>query len=70
MVGCGVEGFPGGSAVTTPPGNAGAAGLNSELRRSPGRGNGNPLQYSCQSYSRNRGAWQSTVHEVTGSEHY
>ena len=41
MLGCGVEGFPGGSAVTTPPANAGAAGLNSELRRSPGRGNGN-----------------------------
>ena len=30
--------------------------------RSPGEGNGNPLQYSCLANSMDRGAWQSTVH--------
>ena len=32
------------------------------LRRSPGGGHGNPLQYSCLDNSMDRGAWQSTVH--------
>ena len=31
-------------------------------RRSPGEGNGNPLQYSCLENSVDRGAWQATVH--------
>ena len=31
-----------------------------------GEGNGNPLQYSCQENSMNRGAWQATVHTVLG----
>ena len=35
--------------------------------RSPGRGNGNPLQYSCLGDSMNKGAWQATVHGVTKS---
>ena len=30
--------------------------------RSPGRGNGNPLQYSCLENFMYRGAWQATVH--------
>ena len=30
--------------------------------RSPGKGNGNPLQYSCLENSMDRGAWQATVH--------
>ena len=34
------------------------------LGRSPGEGNGNPLQYSCLENSINRGAWQATVHGV------
>ena len=34
-----------------------------ELERSPGGGNGNPLQYSCLENSMNREAWQATVHE-------
>ena len=42
-----LTGFPGGSAVKNPPVNAGDAGSNLELGRSPGEGNGNPLQYSC-----------------------
>ena len=32
--------------------------------RSPGEGNGNPLQYSCLGNPLNRGAWQATVHGV------
>ena len=35
------------------------------LGRSPGIGNGNPLQYSCLENSMDRGAWWATVHEVT-----
>ena len=30
--------------------------------RSPGEGNGNPLQYSCLENSMDRGAWQAIVH--------
>ena len=36
-------------------------------RRSPGGRNGNPLQYSCQKNSTDRGAWLATVHGVTKS---
>ena len=35
------------------------------LRRSPGGGHKNPLQYSCLESSVDRGAWQATVHGVT-----
>ena len=35
--------------------------------RSPGDGNGNPLQYSYLKIFRDRGAWQATVHGVTKS---
>ena len=34
------------------------------LGRSPGEGNGNPLQYSCLDHPMDRGAWQATVHGV------
>ena len=37
------------------------------LGRSPGGGNGNPLQYSCLGNPMNRGAWWATVHEVAKS---
>ena len=37
------------------------------LRRSPGGGNGNPLQYSCLENPMNGGAWQATVHGATKS---
>ena len=33
--------------------------------KSPGRGNGNPLQYSCLGKPMDTGAWQATVHGVT-----
>ena len=34
----------------------------------PGGGNGNPLQYSCQEDSMDRGAWLAKVHGVTKSQ--
>ena len=36
-----------------------------ELGRSPGEGNGNPLQYSCLENPMDRGAWRAAVHGVT-----
>ena len=39
--------FPGGSVVRNPPANAGDAGSITDPGRSPGEGNGNPLQYYC-----------------------
>jgi len=36
--------------------------------RSPGEGNGYPLQYSCLESSMDRGTWQATVHGVTKSQ--
>ena len=36
--------------------------------RSPGGGNGNPLQCSCLENPIDRGTWQATVHEVTESD--
>ena len=45
--------------------NAGDTCLIPRLRRSPGKGNGNPCQYSCLGNPMNRGAWWSTVHGVT-----
>ena len=64
------KGFPGGSVVKDLPasaGDAGDVGLIPESGRSPGGGNGNPLQYSCLKNSNGRGAWQATVHGVTKS---
>ena len=39
------------------------------LGRSPGEGNGNPLQYSFQGNSMDRGAWWATVHGVADRRH-
>ena len=53
-------GFPGGSVLKNLPASAGDAGdLGSipGLGRSPGGGNGNPLQYSCLKNPMGRGAW-------------
>ena len=36
--------------------------------RSPGEGNGNPLQYSCLENSMDKGAWWATVHGVTNTQ--
>ena len=57
--------------VKDPPANAGDirdAGLISGSGRSPGGGNGNPLQYSCLKNPKDGGAWRVTVHGVTKSE--
>ena len=48
--------------------NAGDPGLVPGLGRSPGKGNGNPLQYSCLENAMDRGAWWATVHGVAKSE--
>ena len=46
------------------PANAGDTGSIPGSERSPGIGNGNPLQYSCLGYPMDRGAWRATVHGV------
>ena len=61
-------GFPGDSVVKNPPANAGDAGSIPGSGRSPGGGNGNPLQCSCLENSMDRGAWQATAHGVTKSQ--
>ena len=60
-------GFPGGSVVKNLPASAGDTGLIPGLGRSPGKGNGNALQYSCLENSLDRGAWRATVHGVAKS---
>ena len=50
--------------MKNPAVNAGDLGLIPGSRRSPGGGNGNPLQYSCLESSMDRGAWQDTVNGV------
>ena len=60
-------GFPRGTAVKNPPANAGDARDTSSIPgsgRSPGGGNGNPLQYSCLKNSMDREAWGATVHDI------
>ena len=49
--------------------NAGDPGLIPGLGRSPGEGNGNPLQYSSLKNPMGRGAWQATVHGVARVGH-
>ena len=49
--------------------HAGDPGSIPGLRRSPGEGNGNPLQYSCMENLMYRGAWWATVHGVTRVVH-
>ena len=49
-------GFPGDSVVKNPPANAGDAGLIPGLGRSPGKGNGSPLQCSCLGESHGQGS--------------
>ena len=43
------------------------AGSITGLRKAPGAGHGNPLQYPCLENPMNRGAWQATVHRVGNS---
>ena len=60
-----VVGFPGGSDGKESACIAGDLNLISGLGRSPGEGNGYPLQYSHLEKSRDRAAWQATVHGIT-----
>ena len=53
------------------PANAGGTrdtGLFPGLGRSPGEGNGNPLQYSCLENHKDGGAWQARVHGITKNQ--
>ena len=53
--------------VKNPPAKAGDirdTGSVPGLGRSPGEGNGNPLQYSCLEYPMDTGAWQAAVYTV------
>ena len=61
-------GSPGGSDGKASARNAGDPGLIPGLGRSPGEGNGNPLQYSCLENSMDGGAWWATVHRVAKSQ--
>ena len=61
-------GFPGGSYGKESTCNAGDPGLIPGLGRSPGEGNGNPLQYFCLENPMDRGAWWATVHGVTNGQ--
>ena len=61
-------GLPGGSEGRGSACNVGDPGLIPGSGRSPGEGNGNPLQYPCLGNPMNRGAWQATVHRVAKSD--
>ena len=65
-------GYPCGSDGKETACNVGDLGSISELERSPGEGNVNPLQYSClknpMENPMDRGAWQATVPGVTKSQ--
>ena len=56
--------FPGGSDGKASAYNVGSPGSIPESGRSPGEGNGNPLQYSCLENPMDGGAWWATVHGV------
>ena len=60
-------GSPGSSEVKVSACNAGDLGSIPGLGRSPGEGNGNPLQYSCLENPMDRGAWWAAVHGVAKS---
>ena len=59
--------FPGGSEVKASACIAGDLGSIPGLERSPGEGNGNPLQYSSLENPMDVGTWWATVHQVTMS---
>ena len=59
------QGFHGGTGDKESAFNEGDLGSTPGLGRSPGEGNGHPLQYSCLENSMDREAWRATVHGVT-----
>ena len=58
------KGFSGGAEVKASACNVGDLGSIPGLGRSPGGGNGNPLQYSCLENPMDGGAWWTTVHRL------
>ena len=54
--------------LSTNAGDEGEASLIPGWGRSPGVGNGNPLQYSCLENPMDRGAWQAEVHGAAESD--
>ena len=60
--------FPGGSDGKQSACNEGDPGSIPGLRRSPGEGNGYPLQHSCLENSMDIGTWQATAHRVAKSQ--
>ena len=66
-----IYGLPGdasGKEPTTNAGHAGDVGSIPGSGRSPGGGNGNPLQYSCLENSVDRGACRAAVHVIAESD--
>ena len=61
------RGFPGGSDNKKSPCNEGDLGVIPGLGRSPGEGNGYPLQYFCLENPMDREAWLATVYGVAKS---
>ena len=64
-------GFPGGTVVKNllvSAGDTGDMGPIPGLGRSPGEGNGNPLQYSRLENSMDRGGWWAIVHRAAKSQ--
>ena len=59
--------FPGGSDGKASAYNVADLGSIPVSGRSPGEGNGNPLQYSCLENPMDGGAWQATVHGISKS---
>ena len=62
-----MRGFPGGSEGKASACDAEDPGSIPGSGRSPGEGNGNPLQSSCLENPTDRGAWWATVHGVSKS---
>ena len=60
--------YPGGSVIKNPPASAGDADSIHGSGRSPGVGNGYPLQCSCLQNPMDTQAWQATVHEVAKNQ--
>ena len=63
-----LHGLPWWLRVKNPPASMGDMGSITGLERSPGEGNGNPLQYYCLGNPMDRGAWWATVNGVAKSE--
>ena len=62
------QGFPGGSISKESACSAGDQGLIPGSGRSPGEGNGKPLQYSCLESPMDKGAWWAILHGVAKSQ--